>query len=78
MTNHEEFHETRNLNRYRVKAGCTKEGKVLALDMKHSRLIGHIVVGPYIHLVLSPVDDTATVLQAKTGGNQVGNFARYL
>ena len=33
MTNHEEFHETRNLNRYRVKAGCTKEGKVLALDM---------------------------------------------
>ena len=32
MNNHEEFHETRSENRYKIKAACTKDGRVLGFD----------------------------------------------
>lgn len=32
MTNHEEFHETRSENRYKIKAACTNDGRVIGFD----------------------------------------------
>lgn len=32
MNNHEEFHETRSENRYRIKAACTNDGRILGFD----------------------------------------------
>ena len=32
MNNHEEFHETRSENRYKIQAACTKDGRVLGFD----------------------------------------------
>ncbi|WP_338546618.1 xanthine dehydrogenase family protein molybdopterin-binding subunit [Emergencia sp. JLR.KK010] len=33
MTNHEEFHETRSENRYKIKAACTNSGKITGMEM---------------------------------------------